>query len=199
MATDPSTQDPAASTRDEILRATMACFERYGRRKTTMEDIARASGVSRKTVYRHFASKDELITAFSDQETLRVCTTTQAQLDLSLPPAELIADAEWRLLRAGWDGPRAHLNQEDELGYTMRIMEHSGRRAEIIAEYWAPVFDQLERAGVLRTDVSREEMTAWILLIHTALLTSTTAPAVPDEIHLRRLRLLLAPAVLKSG
>lgn len=33
---------------------------RYGFRKMTMEDIARESGVSRRTIYHHFASKEEL-------------------------------------------------------------------------------------------------------------------------------------------
>jgi AcrR family transcriptional regulator len=50
-----------AST-DRLLAATFACVARYGIAKTTVEDVARESGMSRATVYRQFpGGKDQLI------------------------------------------------------------------------------------------------------------------------------------------
>jgi AcrR family transcriptional regulator len=43
-----------------ILEAAEACFARYGFQKTSMEDIAREAGLSRRSVYRHFPDKAAL-------------------------------------------------------------------------------------------------------------------------------------------
>lgn len=47
--------------RERIFEATFACVARYGIAKTTVEDVAREARMSRATVYRYFAGKDELV------------------------------------------------------------------------------------------------------------------------------------------
>jgi AcrR family transcriptional regulator len=49
-----------ASTREAILDATDRLMERYGFRKMTMEDLAREARVSRRTIYLHFKSKEDV-------------------------------------------------------------------------------------------------------------------------------------------
>ncbi|CAN5669570.1 TetR/AcrR family transcriptional regulator [soil metagenome] len=52
----------AADLRTRLLAATLDCVGRYGLAKTTVEDAARAAGVGRATVYRHFpGGRDQLI------------------------------------------------------------------------------------------------------------------------------------------
>jgi AcrR family transcriptional regulator len=48
-------------TRAAIADAAVALFARRGFAETTMDDVAEAAGVSRRTAYRHFASKDDLV------------------------------------------------------------------------------------------------------------------------------------------
>ena len=48
-------------TRAEIAAAAVELFSSVGFDATTMDEVAAAAGVSRRTAYRHFASKDELI------------------------------------------------------------------------------------------------------------------------------------------
>jgi AcrR family transcriptional regulator len=50
-------------TRDRVLDAAEDALRRFGPGKTTVVDVARALGVSHGTVYRHFASKAELLDA----------------------------------------------------------------------------------------------------------------------------------------
>jgi AcrR family transcriptional regulator len=50
-------------TRDRVLDAAEDTLRRYGPGKTTVVDVARALGVSHGTVYRHFASKADLLDA----------------------------------------------------------------------------------------------------------------------------------------
>ena len=45
---------------DKIIDATVKCFRRYGIRKTSMEDIAKAAKLSRPTIYRYFPSRHHL-------------------------------------------------------------------------------------------------------------------------------------------
>ncbi|MEO7453354.1 MAG: TetR/AcrR family transcriptional regulator [Fimbriimonadales bacterium] len=47
-------------TRDLILDATDTLMQRYGFRKMTMDDIAREAGISKRTIYTHFPSKEEV-------------------------------------------------------------------------------------------------------------------------------------------
>lgn len=49
-----------AEVREAILDATERLFQRYGYRKTTVEDIALEGGISRGTVYLYFKSKEEI-------------------------------------------------------------------------------------------------------------------------------------------
>ena len=56
QSTDPLTQ------RDRLLAATYACVARFGLGKTTIEDVAKESGISRATIYRQFpGGRDELL------------------------------------------------------------------------------------------------------------------------------------------
>lgn len=45
---------PDPATRERILEAGFACVGRYGLAKTTIEDVAKESGLSRATIYRAF-------------------------------------------------------------------------------------------------------------------------------------------------
>ena len=48
-------------TRAEIADVAVALFLERGFAETTMDDVAEAAGVSRRTAYRHFPSKDDLV------------------------------------------------------------------------------------------------------------------------------------------
>jgi AcrR family transcriptional regulator len=52
----------ATDTRTRILEAAVACVERWGLAKTSLEDVANEARLSRATVYRHFpGGRDELV------------------------------------------------------------------------------------------------------------------------------------------
>lgn len=54
---------PSPDTRNRILDATMVTLSRDGLTRLSLEDVARQAGVSRQTLYRHFGSRDALISA----------------------------------------------------------------------------------------------------------------------------------------
>ena len=52
--------DPTSARRDAILQSAAGVFLRYGYRKTSMDDLARAADLSRQGLYLHFANKEAL-------------------------------------------------------------------------------------------------------------------------------------------
>ena len=66
--------------------------------EASVEDIARAAGVSRQTVYAHFPSRETLLNAVIEQATAEVSAAFEAAGLEEAPPAEALI----RLLNAGW-------------------------------------------------------------------------------------------------
>ena len=56
-----------SAKREAILRAGLTRFARYGFRRTSMEDIARAADISRAAVYLHFKNKEDIFRALAQQ------------------------------------------------------------------------------------------------------------------------------------
>lgn len=46
---------------EKILAASAELFKKYGFKTITMDDIARRAGISKKTLYQHFANKNEVV------------------------------------------------------------------------------------------------------------------------------------------
>jgi AcrR family transcriptional regulator len=57
--------DPATRA---ILDAAVVEFEQHGFRRVALDDVAHRAGVSRTTIYRRFAGRDELVAAVIDRE-----------------------------------------------------------------------------------------------------------------------------------
>ncbi|MFF7216906.1 TetR/AcrR family transcriptional regulator [Streptomyces sp. NPDC008238] len=61
------TQEYMEARRRQILDAARRCFLRDGFHSTSMQDLFAESGLSAGAVYRHFASKNEMITAIVEE------------------------------------------------------------------------------------------------------------------------------------
>jgi AcrR family transcriptional regulator len=57
---------PENPKRKAILAAASTLFRRYGYRRTSMEDIAKETGMSRPSVYSYFKNKDEVFRSLSE-------------------------------------------------------------------------------------------------------------------------------------
>jgi AcrR family transcriptional regulator len=86
-----------AQQRERILGAAFELFAARGFDDVTVEDVARAAGVARATVFNHFSSKQGLVEAI----TVQVLRAYEAMLDAALADAETPVP---RLLRALFEG-----------------------------------------------------------------------------------------------
>ena len=108
------------SSRDRILEAATRVYAEQGFRGATTRRIAEEAGVNEITVFRHFGSKEALIT-----EALRACAAAPPAVELPLlpldPEAELTA---WAL------GELTDLRAHRAL--IGRVMSEMGERPEIV-------------------------------------------------------------------
>jgi TetR/AcrR family transcriptional regulator len=72
-----------------ILDAAQRVFEQYGARRANVEDVARAAGISRSTLYRAYPTKEALLQAVLDREIDEFFDQLDA-LASGLPPREAI-------------------------------------------------------------------------------------------------------------
>lgn len=68
---------------DRILNAAAELFVERGIGRPGMEEVARAAGCSRATVYRYFDSKDALLKAFVHREALDITEHVAEQISMS--------------------------------------------------------------------------------------------------------------------
>ena len=78
---------------EAILDAALAEFDRHGIRKVALEDVAHRAGVSRTTIYRRFAGRDELVAAVMDRENARLFADIATELSALRPASNLYVEA----------------------------------------------------------------------------------------------------------
>jgi AcrR family transcriptional regulator len=71
----------AARTRQALINAAAKLIDDRGMKGTGLLDVSRAAGVSKGALYFHFASKDELITAVTDEARCSVRALAHEHLD----------------------------------------------------------------------------------------------------------------------
>jgi AcrR family transcriptional regulator len=87
-------QDPKEARRQEILDAALAAFSEKGFDKTSMDDVVRASGLSKGTLYWYFDNKQSLFAALVERmfkEMDVVFAQTLVQVADQSPAEKLVA------------------------------------------------------------------------------------------------------------
>lgn len=73
-------------TRGDIVRASIDVFERLGADATRVEDLLDAADVARRTFYKHFHSKDDVLTAVYDLVTRELLAAIDRGREASADP-----------------------------------------------------------------------------------------------------------------
>jgi AcrR family transcriptional regulator len=84
---------PAADRAQAILDAAIVEFERHGFRRVALDDVARRARVSRTTIYRRFAGRDELVAAVIDRENATLFADVAAELKKLAPQSNYYVEA----------------------------------------------------------------------------------------------------------
>src|ERR1700731_3556223 len=106
---EPNAEKDALAPRDRILAAAGDLFYRHGIRAVGVEAIAEAARTNKMTLYRHFASKDELVAEYLRQSA-NAADSCWARFAQAYP-----GDAQAQL-RAWLDEMASHVASNDERG-----------------------------------------------------------------------------------
>jgi AcrR family transcriptional regulator len=82
--------DPATTA---ILDAAVVEFEQHGFRRVALDDVARRARVSRTTIYRRFAGRDELVAAVIDRENAVLFADIAEELKSRRPQSNYYVEA----------------------------------------------------------------------------------------------------------
>lgn len=113
---------------DALVEATGRLMEQLGYRKTSMEDIAAAAGVSRATAYLYFPNKEAMLVAWLDRRTSERLKALKAVIDSEPDPIERVRKVVLARIEFSLDGARSWGDRIDELLTAVRLAPEDWRR-----------------------------------------------------------------------
>src|SRR5947207_2353429 len=152
------------SVRDRLLGATYRCVARFGLGKTTIEDVAKESAISRATIYRHFpGGRDELLRETVGWELgryfIRLADHVQDAADLPGLLEEGLVFARRSVLEHELLQKILVTEPERLLGLLSTEAENT---LPFIADFLLPYLAREERAGRLRPGVDLDRAAEYL-------------------------------------
>ncbi|MFJ4648676.1 TetR/AcrR family transcriptional regulator [Streptomyces bobili] len=179
-----------------ILDSALTVFRQYGYAKTTMQDIARAAGMSRAALYLHFAGKEELFRAGSRRAHSRALGLVDASLAEKgdvLSRIDTAMAAYFTELTAQISSS-AHGGELFDATHTITEDVVGEARTALVARLTSALEEAAE-AGEVRfaaVDTTPEELALLLLAVMDGLKNTSANPAVRHERKTLFLRLMRA-------
>ena len=174
----------ANSATEAILDAALVEFERHGFQRVALDDVARRAGVSRTTIYRRFANRDELVAAVIERENVVLFADIAAELKGSEKPANYYVEAFTQSILMF----RRHrvLNQmmTDEPALVLELARrHYGAAIERMADALRVIFPTgfADRIGAAAVDDLADTILRYAAVV--LLLPSAEPLDTPDELR----------------
>lgn len=125
--------------RQAILDAAMSQFSQYGYKKTSMEDIASAAGISRPSLYSYFENKEEIFRSLSQLLNEQAFDNARSALDTSRNKTPIGQRIEHALIAFSVSLYRLL----DESPHGAELMDESSRLGGDIAQTFYSAFEEL--------------------------------------------------------
>ena len=155
----PASMDDA---RERILAAAERCIDRHGIRKTTMDDVAREVGLSRPSVYRYFADRDDLLIELITRHARALLARARKSVSQQSSFPDQIVES---LLYVADHGRRDPLTRHsiDTDGTSLgKRMIASGTSEMCRAEMWDPILDAAVANNELPAGLPRSDIHLWL-------------------------------------
>jgi AcrR family transcriptional regulator len=171
------------STRHAIVTSAHRVVRRYGVRRTTVEDVARAAGVSRPTIYAYFGDRQGLI----DAVLLWNGHLIRLELEKRFAEAPTFADKVVAAAVFGTsDADPLRIGESEPDSLALMLTTAGGPWLERAAAFWVPLVREAQEAGEVRPELDAHLAARWIARSLFAL--SAMSSAAPDEGELAEVR-----------
>src|SRR5246127_1788390 len=157
--TAPTSTDDA---RERILAAAERCIDRHGIRKTTMDDVACEVGLSRPSVYRYFADRDDLLIELITRHARALLDRARKSIARqSSLPDQIVESILYTAEHARRDPLTRHVIDPDATSLGRRMVS-SGKSEMVRAEMWDPILDAALANNELPPGLPRSDIHLWL-------------------------------------
>ncbi len=140
----------ARRNRERILDSASAVFSERGT-EAQIDDVARSAGVGVGTVYRHFPTKEALMTELVRQKFSRLSARTRDALDLGGEPFEALVD----LLHGHAEELHCDAAMQQVLaGADAEMWSQAELERQELVSLIGELIDRARRAGTIRADAT---------------------------------------------
>ena len=196
-ASDDSKTKPV---RERLLDAAEGCLEQFGPQKTSMEDVARAAGMSRATVYRYFENRDALLLGVASRQASALAAEAINYLGQFNTISDWMVEGLLFTLRELPHRPVfASLVTSLDSSASGSLFLGSTGLVQIGVNVLQPIFANAKAQGLLRDDVDPEMLVEWLLRVLWTYLNAPSQVATDEEGMRKLFRMMLIPAVLKDS
>jgi len=196
-ASDDSKTKPV---RERLLDAAEGCLEQFGPQKTSMEDVARAAGMSRATVYRYFENRDALLLGVASRQASALAAEAINYLAQFNTISDWMVEGLLFTLRELPHRPVfASLVTSLDSRASGSLFLGSTGLVQIGVNVLQPMFANAKAQGLLRDDVDPEMLVEWLLRMLWTYLNAPSQVATDEEGMRKLFRMMLIPAVLKDS
>jgi AcrR family transcriptional regulator len=162
-----SRSQPTATARaddasERILAAAERCIDRHGIRKTTMDDIACEVGLSRPSVYRHFADRDDLLIQLISRHGRALVERARKSIPQQGSLADQIVESLLYIADHGRRDPLTRYVLDPDSTRLGRQMIASGTSDMLRAELWDSYLDAALANNELPAGLTRSDIYLWI-------------------------------------
>lgn len=170
------TKEEAAATRDLLLKSALSVFSQKGYAAATLDDVAKAAGVTRGAIYWHFGSKAELYVALMQAYSSRGSQIVQAAAAEGGSLVEILRRVFICLLGAVETDPSLRAAMEISLFKTERsedliaIQQQSLESSRALIASLAVTLRQGAADGELRLDLDPEDMARTFLALQNGII-----------------------------
>ncbi len=140
-------------TKEKILEGTEMLFTKYGIRSVSMDDIARHLSVSKKTLYQHFADKDELVYRMSERYLARTSKNYDQIKTTSGNSVEELSRISVRM-KQDFENMNPSMLFDLQKFHPKAWSLYNQHKTEVISESVVTNISQGIKDGLFRTDLS---------------------------------------------
>jgi AcrR family transcriptional regulator len=161
-----------------------------------LDAVAEDAGLHRSSVYRYFASKEDLLTAVVVQATARVRANVIERMGPRATPAQILTEGlAMALAELATDPVHRALSAPAASEAMARVSGNALTNG--IRPLLDPLFAAAEEQGLLRPGIDPDEASRWLLIVATGLWRSPELVPDPDELTVLLGRVLV-PALLAT-
>jgi AcrR family transcriptional regulator len=153
---------PAEARREQILTAALSCFGEKGYHASTMDDLVRASGLSKGSLYWHFRSKEEVFLALFDSFSAELYREWDSVAESGDDALEVLR-REWKLAVQSFSGERVFL-----LAWAEFLNHPAGRERmrdayEMARQKFEAIIERGRESGTLRRGAPANKVAAGLV------------------------------------